>query len=211
MIRSFAQSFRAFVASIGSRARKEAQAVDNDRDTPDRATALVNFLRLLIAMVLIGSALYAASRISPPSSVLITHAVSLPEFGVQVVLPSTWTLEPGQSGADFVAADPVTGAVLAGAVTPSQSTSNLEATIAQIIENQRVRWGTVENSSQGVLALGLRDARWVKLSFVQDGHAVRMKVIGVQRGPKTLMLTCTGEESAQSACMATIRPLPISS
>jgi hypothetical protein len=210
IIRSFAEGFSAFVATLGSRARKGIQAVDNDADTPD-TVALMKFFRPLIAIVAIGLAVYAASRISPPSSVLITHTVSLPEFGVQVVLASTWRLEPGPSGADFVAADPETGAVLAGAVTHTPATSNLEATIAQIIETQRVRWGTVENSSQGVMALGFRDARWVKVSFVQDGHALRMGVIGVQRGSKTLTLTCTGEESAQRACVAAIRPLPISS
>jgi hypothetical protein len=137
---------------------------------------------------------------------VVTHTVSLAEFGLQVTLPSTWKLEPGQQGRDFVATHADTGAVLAGAVTVSDPPApELDAIIDKFIEDQRVRLGTVDNISRGVMAVGLLDARWVKLSFSRQSEPVRMRVVAAQRGVSTLMLTCAGGAFAQKACDAAIR------
>src|SRR5262249_47354971 len=52
--------------------------------------------------------------------------------------------------------------------------------------------GKVENIARGVMAIGLLDARWLKLAFVREGEPVRMRTVAVQRGESTLTLTCSG-------------------
>jgi hypothetical protein len=100
-----------------------------------------------------------------------------------------------------------TGAVLAGAVTRSNPLApGLDVAIDQIIEDQRARLGTVQKMSRGVMAVGLLDARWVKLSILREGELMRLRTAAVQRGPSTLTLTCTGGAPAQkSATQPSIR------
>jgi hypothetical protein len=139
---------------------------------------------------------------------VVTHTVSLPEFGLQVTLPSTWKLDVGEVGTDFVATHSDTGAALAGAVTVGDTPApDLDATIDGIIEDQRAHSGTVENVSRGVMAVGLLEARWVKFSFPRQGKMVRTRTVAVQRGLNTLRLRCTGEAAAQKACDAAIHSI----
>jgi hypothetical protein len=140
-----------------------------------------------------------------PAPIEVTHTVSLREFGLQITLPSTWKLGPDQPVTDFVATHSDTGAILAGAVTLSDPPApELDAAIDRIIEDQQARLGTAERISRGAMAVGLLDARWLKLSFLRQGEAVRLRTVAVQRGLSTLMLTCTGGAAAQKACEAAI-------
>jgi hypothetical protein len=153
----------------------------------------------------VGLAIHASGRRPQPPPLVVTHTVSSPEFGVQVTLPSTWSFEPGHPGTDFVVAHSDTGAILVGAVTPSDpATRPLDATIDRIVEEQRARSGTVENVSRGAMPVGLVDARWMELSFPSKGNTARMKAVAFQRGPNTLTLMCTGEGPAQRTCEAAI-------
>ena len=151
-------------------------------------------------------AVNAFGRMPSPAPIELTHTLSFSQFGLQVVLPSTWKVDSGQRGADFVANHAGTGANLVGAVTVSDP-PNLDATIDRIIEEERARAGNVENIARGVMAIGLLDARWLKLAFVREGEPVRMRTVAVQRGESTLTLTCSGGSPAQKACDAVIRTI----
>ncbi len=136
----------------------------------------------------------------------LTHTVYLSEFGLQVLVPSTWMVESGQEGADFVANHSETGASLAGAVTLSDPPApDVDARIDGIIEEPRARLGNVTNIARGVMGVGLLEARWLKLSALRQGELVRMRTVAVQRGLSTLTLTCSGGAAAQKACDAAIR------
>jgi len=171
----------------------------------DRVGALVKTVGLLIAVAGVALAIHASARVPRPAPIVVTHTVSLSQFGLQVTLPSSWELAPGQTGTEFVATHSDTGAILAGAVTLGDPPApDLDAMIDRIIEDKRVRLGSVENITRGVMAVGLLDARWIKLSFPSHGELVRMRTVAVQRGPSILTLTCTGGAPAQKACDAAI-------
>jgi len=172
----------------------------------NRVLAVLKALGALIATAGIGFAINATARVPRPRPMAVTHTVSLAEFGLQVTLPSTWKLEPGQEGTDFVATDTRTGALLAGAIILNAPPApRLDAVIDKLIEEQRSRLGAVENLSRGAIGVGLLDGQWVKLSFKRQGDPVRMKALAVQQGPRTLTLICTGGTPAQKACEAAIR------
>jgi len=159
----------------------------------DRLLIVLKTLGALTATAGIIFAINATARVPRPRPMAFTHTVSLAEFGLQVTLASTWKLEPGQEGTEFVANDTQTGAILAGAVTlNAPPVPRLDSVIDKLIEEQRSR-------------LGLLDGQWVKLSFTRQGDPVRMKALAVQQGPRTLTLICTGGTPAQKACDAAIR------
>lgn len=205
MLNALMAGFGSLATTLGFRLTGRLQGADERWAARDRVGALLKTVGSLIAVAGVGLAIHATARIPPPAPIVVTHTVALPQFGLQVTLPSTWTLEPGQARTDFVATHSETGATLAGAVALSDPPApDLDATINRIIENQRGR-GTVENISRGVMAVGLLDARWVKLSFQRQGEPVRVRTVAVQRGLSTLTLTCTGGAAAQKACNAAIR------
>jgi len=172
----------------------------------DRLLIVLKTLGALTAAAGIIFAINATARVPRPRPMAFTHTVSLAEFGLQVTLASTWKLEPGQEGTEFVANDTQTGAILAGAVTlNAPPVPRLDSVIDKLIEEQRSRLGVVENMSRGAIGVGLLDGQWVKLSFTRQGDPVRMKALAVQQGPRTLTLICTGGTPAQKACDAAIR------
>jgi hypothetical protein len=196
--------FGALATTVGFRLSGRPEATDRS-DVWELAGGLLKTVGALIAIGGVGVAIHASARLDRPTPIVVTHTISLPEFGLQVLLPSTWKLESAEPGTDFVAAHSDTGAVLAGSVSVSSSPApGLNAIIDRIIEEERARSGTVENVSRGVMALGLLDAQWVKLSFPRQGEVVRMRTVAVQRGLSTLLLTCTGAAAAQKACETAI-------
>ncbi len=198
--------FGALARTIGFRLKERLQGVDERWDAWDRVGALLKIVGSLIAVAGIVLAINALARIPRPAPIEVTHTVSLRQFGLQVTLPSKWKLDSGLAGTDFVATHSDTGAILAGAVTVSDPPApDLDGTIDRIIEDQRARLGTVEGISRGVMAVGLLDARWLKLWFPRQGETVGMRTVAVQRGQSTLTLTCTGGTPAQKACEAAIR------
>jgi hypothetical protein len=173
----------------------------------DAVRALMRILGPIIVLAGVLSAAHATGRLLPrPAAMTVWHTVSIPEFGVEVKLPSTWGVETGQARTDFVATDPDTGAVLAGVVSVADPHASLRVAIDRIVEDQRTRFGTVESSSRGVIGLGPLHAQWVELSFPGQGDPTRIKTIALRRGAKILTLTCNGGERAQNACGAAIHP-----
>jgi hypothetical protein len=172
--------------------------------------ALRALMRILGPMIVLAGflgAIHASGRLLPrPAPMIIRHTVSLSDFGVEVTLPSTWTLEPGQERTDFVATDSDTGAVLAGVVSVTDPHASLRVAIDRIVEDQRARFGTVESSSRGLIGFGPLHAQWVELSFHGQGDPTRIKTIALRRGARILMLTCNGGERAQNACDSAIHP-----
>jgi len=198
--------FGALARTLGFRATGGLQDADERSDAWDPVGAPLRIAGWLIVVAGAGLAIHASARMPRPAPIEVTHTVSLPEFGLQVRLPSTWNLGPGQPVTDFVATHSDTGAILAGAVTRTDPPApGLDAAIDRIIEDQRARLGTVEKISRGVMAVGLLDARWLKLSFLREGEMVRLRTVAVQRGRSTLTLTCTGGAAAQKACEAAIQ------
>src|SRR5262252_7891633 len=103
--------------------------------------ALMRILGPMIAFAGVLWAIYASGGVPPrPAPMLVRHTVSLPEFGVEVTLPSTWSLQPG--------------AAVAGVVSVGNPHDSLRVAIDRLVEDQRARFGTVESSSRGVTALG---------------------------------------------------------
>src|SRR5215831_8605113 len=111
--------FGALATTPGVRLTGRLEGPDNRWATRDRIGALLKAVGSLIAVAGIVLAIHASARARQPVPILITHTVSLAEFGLQVTLPSTWKLESGQQGTDFVATHSGTGAILAGAVSVS--------------------------------------------------------------------------------------------
>lgn len=168
--------------------------------------ALMRILGPMIALAGVLWAIYASGGVPPrPAPMLVRHTVSLPEFGVEVTLPSTWSLQPGPAGADFAATDSDTGAAMAGLVTVNDPHASLRVAIDRLVEDQRARFGTVESSSRGVTALGPLNAEWLELSFRSQGEPTRIRTTAVRRGARILALTCNGGERAQNACAAAVR------
>jgi len=132
------------------------------------------------------------------------QTVSLPEFGVQVTLPSTWMVNHSPGETHFVARDAATGAVLAGEISVADASKPLAADIGRIVEQQRARLGPERKSSRGVMALGLLSAEWVELAYEGLGNPLRIKTIALRRGNRVLTLTCNGGNQAQTACAAAI-------
>jgi len=160
----------------------------------------------LLALAGLVLAVNAFGRMPSPAPIELTHTLSFSQFGLQVVLPSTWQVDSGQRGVDFVAQHSETGASLVGAITVSDPPApNLDATIDRIIEEQQARLGNLESLARGVMAVGFLEARWLKLASVREGESVRMRMVAVQRGQSMLTLTCSGGSAAQKACDAAIR------
>ena len=132
------------------------------------------------------------------------QTVSLPEFGVQVTLPSTWRVNYSPGETHFVARDAATGAVLAGEISVADASKPLAADIGRIVEQQRARLGPERKSSRGVMALGPLGAEWVELAYEGLGNPMRIKTIALRRGNRVLTLTCNGGNQAQTACAAAI-------
>ena len=170
------------------------------------ARALMRIVGPMVVLTGVLWAIQASGRwLDRPAPMIIRHTVSLPEFGVQVTLPSTWNLEPGQTGTDFVATDSDTGAAMAGLVTVNDPHASLRVAIDRLVEDQRARFGTVESSSRGVTALGPLNAEWLELSFRSQGEPTRIRTTAVRGGARILALTCNGGERAQNACAAAVR------
>ncbi len=175
-------------------------------DAWDRFGSLLRVGGLLVTLAGLVLAVNAFGRMPSPAPIELTHTLSFSQFGLQVVLPSTWKVDSGQRSADFVANDAGTGASLVGAVTVSDPAApDLDATLDRIIEEQRARAGNVESIARGVMGVGLLEARWLKLSALQRGELVRMRTVAVRRGQTTLTLSCSGGAAAQKACDAAIR------
>lgn len=193
--------FDAVAKALGFRAAGKVQSISIRWN----AWAL---LRIGALIAIAGLFLAVGRHRTAQAPLVVTHTVSLAEFGLQVILPSQCNVKHSAQG--FEAANPETGALLVGAVTVSDPpVPNLETMVDRIIERQRAQSGTVENISRGVMAIGLLDARWVKYSFPRDGEMVRARTIAVQRGPKTLTLTCTGGPPAQKGCDAIVHSVPM--
>ena len=168
--------------------------------------AVTRILGPMIALSGVLWAIYASGGVPPrPAPMLVRHTVFLPEFGVEVTLPSSWSLQPGPAGADFAATDSDTGAAMAGLVTVNDPHASLRVAIDRLVEDQRARFGTVESSSRGVTALGPLNAEWLELSFRSQGEPTRIRTTAVRRGARILALTCNGGERAQNACAAAVR------
>ncbi len=132
--------FGALATTLGFRLTGRLQGADARWAARDRVGALLKTVGSLIALAGIGLAIHASARVPRPPPIVVTHTVSLAEFGLQVTLPSTWKLEPGQAGTDFVATHSDTSAILAGAVTLSDPPApDLDAMINRIIEDQRAQ------------------------------------------------------------------------
>src|SRR5262249_32760384 len=78
--------------------------------------------------------------------------------------------------------------------------------IDKIIDDHRARFGSGQNSSRGVLALGLLNAQWAELSYFGQATGTRVKTIALRRANRVLALTCSGDDPAQAACEAGIKP-----
>lgn len=148
----------------------------------------------------------AGGRLNRPEPIVVRHTVALPEFGVQVTLPPTWTVGHGKEGTNFVARDSVTGAVLSGEIVTTDPNKSLAADIDRIVEQQRARLGPEHRSSRGVIALGLLNAQFAELSYEPLGNPMRIRTIALRRGNRVLALTCDGGDPAQTACSDAIKP-----
>jgi hypothetical protein len=197
----------AIATTVAFRLNRSVQPADERLHPWGAVWALMRILGPMIVLAGVLSAMHASGRVLPrPAPLAVWHTVSVPEFGVEVKLPSTWSLVAGKAQADFVASDPDTGAVLAGVVNAADPDTSLRVAIDRIFEDQRAHFGTVESTSRGVLGLGPLHAQWVDLSFHGQGDSTRIKIIALRRGAKILTLTCNGGERAQNACGAAIHP-----
>jgi hypothetical protein len=197
----------AIATTVAFRLNRSVQPADERLHSWGTVWALMRILGPMIVLAGVLSAIHASGRVlTRPAPLTVWHTVSVPEFGVEVKLPSTWSLETGKARTNFVATDPDTGAVLAGVVSAAAPHASLGVGIDRIVEDQRARFGTVESSSRGVLGLGPLHAQWVDLSFHGQGDPTRIKTIALRRGAKILTLTCNGGERAQNACGAAIHP-----
>jgi hypothetical protein len=195
--------------TLGFRGSRDKAVTDEHLDvsaTAKRAMRIVGPMAVLVAMAW---ALHVAAVRAPQRNpIVLQQIVALPEFGVQVTLPSTWIVNHSEGETHFVARDSTTGAILSGEITVSDPSKPLAEDIGRIVEQQRARLGPERKSSRGVMALGLFDAQWAELSYEGLGNPMRIKTIALRRGSRVLALTCNGGDLAQTACGAAIMPKP---
>ena len=160
---------------------------------------------MAVLIGLLWTVVAAGGRLSRPEPMVLRHTVAFPEFGVQVTLPQTWSVEPSRGGADFTARDSVTGATLTGEIRVTDPGKPLKVDIDRIIEDHRAHFGDEQKTSRGVMALGPLNAQWSELSYYGQVTATRVKTIALRRGNRLLALTCNGEDRAQAACVAAIK------
>jgi len=184
---------------------REESAINKHLDTvaaAKRAVRIVAPIAVLVAMIW---ALHAAAGRQPlRDPIVFRRTVALPEFGVQVTLPSNWSVNHRPGETHFVARDAATGAVLAGEISVADASKPLAADLGRIVEQQRARLGPERKSSRGVMALGPLGAEWVELAYEGLGNPMRIKTIALRRGNRVLTLTCNGGNQAQTACDAAI-------
>lgn len=205
-IRAFARPvWRAGLARKSSSAMP-IQAGDERTAAWSRFGSLLKIGAWLVTVAGLGFAVNAFGHLPSTAPVELTHTVSFSQFGLKVVLPSSWKVDSSQSGAEFKANHSTTDAKLVGAITVSNPPApDLDTVIDRVIEDERARVGNVESISRGVMGVGLLEARWVKLSAMREGELVRMRTVAVRRGQSTLTLTCSGGAAAQKACDSAIR------
>jgi hypothetical protein len=208
MIQAFrATRLGAIAATLGFRGIREKAITDRHLDfagAAKRAMGILGPVAVLAGMVW---AFHAGDgRQSRRDPMVLRHTVELPEFGVQVTLPATWSVNPSEGKTQFVARDSTTGAVLSAEIAVSDPSRRLAVDIDRILEQQRARLGPERRSSRGLLALGLFDAQWAELFYDGLGNPLRIKTIALRRGNRVLALTCNGGDQAQAACVAAIMP-----
>jgi len=206
MIQGFLAACRGAIATtLGFGGIREESAINKHLDTAAAAKAAVRIVAPIAVLVGMLWALHAAAgRQSLRDPMVFRQTVSLPEFGVQVTLPSTWRVNHSPGETHFVARDAATGAVLAGEISVGDASKPLAADIGRVVEQQRARLGPERKSSRGVMALGLLGAEWEELAYEGLGNPLRIKTIAMRRGNRVLTLTCNGGNQAQTACDAAI-------
>jgi len=193
--------------TLGFRATQAGQATDEHLNLAGAAKRLMRIVGPMAVLVGVLWAIGATGgRLPRPDPMVVRHTVAFPEFGVQVTLPQTWSLEPTQAGTEFAAIDSETGATLTGAIRLTDSSKPFSVEIDKIIDDHRARFGSGQNSSRGVLALGLLNAQWAELSYFGQATGTRVKTIALRRANRVLALTCSGDDRAQAACEAGIKP-----
>jgi hypothetical protein len=208
LVRAFrANGLGAIATSLSFRGNRDVLATNKRLHLWGAAKTLTRILAAIVALVGAFAAIDAPGGRQPrPAPMVIRHTISSPEFGVQVTLPSTWSVKPGQAGTDFVATDSDTGAGLVGAVSVTHPSDSLGVDLDRIVEDQRRRFGTEQSNSRGVISLGPLDAQWAELAYEGQGNPTRIRTIALRRGTTILTLTCNGGDRAQTACVTAIRP-----
>ena len=193
--------------TLGFRGSRVQPATQEHLDIVGAVKRLMRIVGPMAVLVGILSAVQAAgARMHRPDPMIVRHTVAIPEFGVQVTLPSTWNVGPSQPGTDFVASDSETGAILTGVVRITNANRPLSADIDEIVEDHRARFGNEARGSRGVMALGLLHAQWAELAYPGQDTATSIRTIALRRGNRVLALTCNGDDRAQAACGAAIKP-----
>jgi len=193
--------------TLGFRRSRVQPATDEHLDIAGAAKRLMRIVGPMALLVgMLSAVQVAGGRMHRPDPMVLRHTVAFPEFGVQVTLPASWSVGPSQPGTDFAASDSETGAILTGVVRITDPNKPLNADIDKIVEEHRARFGNEARSFRGVMALGLLQAQWAEFAYHGQDTATNVRTIALRRGNRVLALTCKGDDRAQAACGAAIRP-----
>jgi hypothetical protein len=174
-------------------------------DAWDRVAALMKMLGA-VAILFAFALLIQPTRKAASEPIVVTHTLSSQALGMQLKLPSSWTLEASGDASSFKAVHNETGAVLMGnlALAPLD---DLNAAVEKVIAQERARSSSAQEVSRGVVPFGPLDGRWVELSLPGDGENIRAKILVAHRNSQTLTLKCAGAQAGQQACAMAFRSL----
>jgi hypothetical protein len=126
-----------------------------------------------------------------------SRVISVP-LGLALTLPAPWEpkVMPAQPGVDFAAVHPPSGTFFAGyALVPESGASGVEATLREVLEGRRKKWGQLFDEQWGdEIVAGLK-ARWLAFTIERPDGRVRTKLWMADKGPYAIGFNCAGPES----------------
>jgi hypothetical protein len=116
-------------------------------------------------------------------------------LGYELTIPEPWTqLDiPAQPGADFAFRHAQSGAALGGyALVPDRANASIDATLNQVLDEKRKKWGGVDDVQWGNESISSIRARTLAFTFTVNHRPVRVKQWITKTGSYIAGFTCGG-------------------
>ena len=143
-----------------------------------------------------------------PRIVVNGHKMYSVPLGLSFELTDAWEMAPPLPGADFIARDKVSGAMLVGsAVVSDPPGDTLDMTLDKLMAKRRERYDHPATDTRRDGVLGEVPARVATLSVPTEDGWSTLTLTLAKKGSYTVSMTCKGLEDAQKACDAILAKL----
>ena len=140
---------------------------------------------------------FVAPRAAPPEFHVTDRRISSAPLGLALTFPVPWELAPiaPQPGVDFVLSHPPTGTALSGyGLVAQPSDTDVDATLREVLEGRRAKWGGVFDEQWGDEKVGGLRARTLTFSIPRPEGRVRNKLWLARKGPYGVGFNCAGPD-----------------